>query len=149
VLAVGVGVIARLPVWESEADVLVGHVLRHLEHEPEAFEAVLRPMDRARVDGVLAAHRVSIAETTPIVYAQTCIVDGKRMAHLVVRGPSGAVTVMLLPGERLADTETLEAGGLFGRIVPTSGGSVAIVGHDQAVDQAAEEQIVGAVDWEA
>jgi len=147
-LAVGIGVTLRLPVSEPYAEGFVGHVVRHLEDEPEAFEAVLRPMDRARVDDVLAAHRVRMAETTPVVYAQTCIVDGKRVAHLVVRASGGAVTVMLLPGEHLSETATLEVGALSGRIVPTAGGSLAIVGHDQPVEPAAERRIVDAVDWE-
>jgi hypothetical protein len=148
VLAVGVGVALRLPVPESQADSFAGHVVRHIEQEPEALEAVLRPMDRARVEDVLAAHSVRIADTTPIVYAQTCIVDGKRLAHLVVRSTSGAVTVMLLPGEHLIETATLEAGALSGRIIATAGGSVAIVGHDQPVEPSAEREIIEAVDWE-
>ncbi|MBN1238661.1 MAG: DUF3379 family protein [Gammaproteobacteria bacterium] len=148
VLAVGIGLAFRLPVPEPRAGSFAGHVVTHLEHEPEALDAVLRPMDRARVEDVLAAHGVRMAATTPIVYARTCIVDGKRVAHLVVHGASGAVTVMLLPGEQLSESGTFEAGSLSGRIRPITGGSVAIVGHDQPVEPAAERRILEAVGFD-
>jgi hypothetical protein len=149
VLAAGVGA----GLWfASPAPTLAleSEVIAHILHEPEALAADRPVLDTAAVEELLARHAFRVGEGIGAVsYVRICDFRGKKVPHLVVEGTAGPVTVMLLTDEQLAGALMLDEDGFFGRIVPVGSGSVAIVGTEQPIDTAAEERILGAVEWEA
>jgi hypothetical protein len=150
VVAVGIGTAVRLTVTDRASATLGDAVIAHLRQEREAFDPGLRPLDAAAVRQTLARHGVRIGEDAgAVLYLRMCLVNGKEVPHLVVQGASGPVTVMLFRGEPSGVTTAIGANRLSGRIVPVSGGSVAIVGHEEPVDASTEMRIVGSIRWDA
>lgn len=116
-------------------------VLEHIEHEPYAFKNV-KQLDTAMVNKVLNDIGFELdGEALPVTYAMGCILRGTKGAHLVLAGESGPVTVMVMPGEHIAQPQTIAHAKYSGIIVPTSTGSIAIVG-DANADVSGIETIV-------
>ena len=66
-----------------------------------------------------------------VVYAHACFFRGRYVPHLVVRTARGPVTVMVLPGETVQDTERFDEGGYSGVLASAPGGAVAVLGRGE------------------
>ena len=82
-------------------------------------------------------------------YAQSCLVRGERIPHLVLQGDRGPVMLLLLPHERVTESVPLElpAEGLSGEIMPLGEGSVAVMGEPGEPMEAIRERLAVTVEW--
>jgi hypothetical protein len=132
------------PVYDSLAD----EVLAHLDHElgslvvtdeavsERSLRLVVSP-DVADLDGGFGL----------ISYARTCVINGKRIPHLVIQGEHGPVTVLLMPDEEVAAAMTLVGKGVNGVILPVGKGSIAIIGEREENLSDIEKRVVDSVEW--
>jgi len=130
VLCVGVG--ALFWALRPEPSLAAG-VIGHIEHESGSWSEVA-PMTAAATAEVLAGAGVSVdpADTT-VTYARICLFDGHWVPHLVLRMPSGPVTVMVLRQQHLAAPQSFHQNGYSGTLVPTpAGGTLAVVAQGEA-----------------
>ena len=82
-----------------------------------------------------------------ITYAQTCVINGRRVPHLVIQGEDGPVMVLLMPEERVESAIPLEDGDSRGVILPVGDGSIAIVGGRNERLESIERVVRNSVTW--
>lgn len=129
---------------------LGAEVIAHLYHEPEALDRGRVAIDPAAAQELLAGHAIRInVHPGTISYLRICPFRGKNAAHLVIESVTNRISVMLLPKERVSAVIPITDDEFAGRIVPLDAGSIAIVGHDAAVDHATERRIIQAFEWDA
>jgi hypothetical protein len=128
---------------ESIAREVVGHVM----HEPEALLAT-GPVMPAALAGVLDPEgtrlRPGIGEVT---FAARCVYQKRVVPHLVVRTPSGPVTVLLLRHREVKEPMEFEEQGYAGVVLPAPRGSMAVVGQGVKDLEGVARQVFEAVDW--
>jgi len=127
---------------------LADEIVAHLDHEPYALRVSDEPVDDRRLAKVVPANVAKVNHDAGLVtYAQTCVINGKKIPHLVIQGERGPVTILLLPDEAIDDAVQLEGESINGVLLPVGGGSVAIIGErDEALDTI-RENIVNSVTW--
>ncbi len=125
---------------ESMEEATVAHVLA----EPEETLAK-GPVPAARVAEVLRSVGARLeGPLEGVVYAGTCGIGGQQGAHLVLEGPHGAATVLVLPATRSPE-RSFEASGYSGRILPAGSGSLALLSRQPADLQRLEQALGGRV----
>ena len=82
-----------------------------------------------------------------ITYAQTCIINGKRVPHLIIQGTKGPITVLLMPEEPVARAVELAGQNVNGVILPVGGGSIAIIGAAGEPLDTVREELLQSVTW--
>jgi len=125
---------------------LAGELVEHVRHESGSW-ALQRRLAPDEVAAVLARAGVHFDSSMPVVYASPCPFRGHVAPHLVVHTEQGPVTVMLLPGERLAGRQEFAEEGLEGVLLPAGEGSVALLTRGGAVPPATEAALLSAVRW--
>jgi hypothetical protein len=85
----------------------------------------------------------------PIVrYAKLCPFRGRMVAHFVVQGEAGPVTVMLLPEEDVTGPVAVDEDGFMGTIAPLAiGGSIAVVGEPGETLEEIQREVAAALRW--
>ncbi len=131
-----------------EYDSLAAEVLAHVEHEPHSMQITDVSVDDGRLQRVLA-DRVERFEPEGalITYAQSCVINGKTVPHLVIQGEQGPVMILLMPEEKVASAIPLEDEDSRGVILPVGDGSIAIVGGRNERLEPIESALKNSVLW--
>jgi hypothetical protein len=82
-----------------------------------------------------------------VSYAQSCIINGKTIPHLVVQGKNGPVTILLMPEEMVSMPVPVHGESIDGIILPLGDGSVAIVGERGFDLEDIKERVTNSVEW--
>lgn len=128
---------------ESIAREVVGHVM----HEPQALLAT-SPVDPAALTSVLDPDGTRLRPGAgDVTFAARCVYQQRVVPHLVVRTPSGAVTVLLLRHREMKEPMRFEEQGFAGVVLPAPRGSIAIVGQGVKDLEGVAQQVFEAVDW--
>ena len=130
-----------------EYDSLATEVLAHIEHERFAMQVTDVRFDDGRLERVLAGGVEEFEPDALITYAQTCIINGRQVPHLVMQGEDGPVMVLLMPEERVEKAISLEDENSRGVILPVGDGSIAIVGGREERLESIERAVKNSVTW--
>jgi len=152
-LAVGVSVrwlqdYGYLPTGDLASDVVA-----HIHHEPSAVRIPVVSAGDAVPDpdleAVVLAGGARLDHLQPMVrYARLCPFRGETVAHLVVQGEAGPVTVLLLPHERVEHPVPVDEDGFVGTIAPLEiGGSIAVIGQPGEALTDIQREVAAAVRW--
>lgn len=147
VLAIGAGFAA----WQFTGDDgLKDELIAHIYHEPDLLligPDVVESVET--VSTVLQRANVSLkSDIGDVSHAGLCYFRGNLVAHLVVAGDSGPVTVLLLPDETIDKPTRIREDGFEGTIVPLErGGAVAVIGTDTEDTRPVESKFSEAVEW--
>lgn len=133
-----------------------------VNHVPEIDRAVI-----ARINAVPAARvakgQISNAELIRVIrtvggelngeigrvhYASIYYVRGHQCGQLIVQGAVGPVTILLMPGVYIEGARDLHSRELNGIVVPTTNGSMAIVGEPGEPLHDIEQSMRAAVTWQ-
>ena len=149
VLAAGAWLGLRTDAPSYDVSPLSPDIIAHIHHEPKALVVTARTVSEAELAGVLQRGRASLAGPVgQVSYAKLCPFRGQMVAHFVVQGERGPVTVMLLPDEDVAAATSIDEGGFKGTVVPIEGGgSVAIVGQPDEDLEEIRNRLLDAVSW--
>ncbi len=129
-------------------DSLGEEIIAHLDHEPYALRVTDKPVDDGRLQKVVPASIAQMDHSAGLItYAQTCVIDGKRVPHLVIQGETGPVTILLMPEQEVAEAETLDGENIHGVILPVGGGSIAIIGPREEALERVEKSVLNSVTW--
>lgn len=132
----------------TEFDSLADEVLAHVDHEPYAMRVTDDGISDARLRAVVAADLAEFdRETALITYAQTCVINGREVPHLVIQGERGPVMILLLPDEKVAEAIPLSDEAVHGVILPVGDGSIAIVGGREERLDDIEQSVLKSVTW--
>lgn len=146
VLATSVAV--RMSGMFDSHDSLAAEVLAHLDHEPAALRITDKPVSDARLARVVPASMAVFERRESLVtYAQSCIINGKRVPHLVIQGQHGPVTILLMPEEKIAEATPLDGANVKGLILPVGDGSIAIIGDREEELETIRNDVVDSVTW--
>lgn len=149
VLAAGAWFGLRTELSRQDVSPLAPEIIAHIRHEPAALVVTASTVSREAFEGVLRGGRAALAGPVgQVSYAKLCPFRGRMVAHFVVQGEHGPVTVMLLPEEDVAAPTAIEEDGFMGTLVPVEGGgSVAIVGEPDEPLEEIRDRLLQAVRW--
>ena len=131
-----------------EYDSLADEVLAHLDHEPYALRVSDEPVSDGRLSSVVANDVAQMNHNAGLItYAQTCVINGRNVPHLVIQGERGPVTILLMPDEMISEAVPLRDEFFEGAILPVGDGSIAIIGeHDEELGEI-EKSVMNSVMW--
>lgn len=104
----------------------------------------------ARMDDVLGAHLLTTADTKKldITFAKDCwIAKGKAM-HMIVKGKTGAVTMIMMPSSIAASEFKIADERLRGIVTPTAHGTLVVIGNKQEPIEEYRKLLSTNLDWE-
>jgi len=127
---------------------LADEIVAHPDHEPYALRVTDEPVDAGRLAKVVPANLAAMNHDTGLItYAQTCVINGKRIPHLVIQGQRGPVTILLLPDEAVESAVQIEGESINGIILPVGNGSVAIIGEQDEELGSIQQNVLNSVTW--
>lgn len=141
---IGSRFIADEPVYDSLAD----EVLAHLDHERNSLRVTSDPVSEQTLDRVVRSDVASMNKEIGLVtYARTCVINGRKIPHLVIQGEHGPVTLLLMPEEEIDSAIVVNGEGVSGVILPLGKGSIAIIGERGENIEAIEKRVIDSVEW--
>lgn len=150
--ATAAAIVLATALWVGvrEPSPLPADVMAHVHHEPGALVRTDRPVPAPEMEEVLRQAGAEMTQPVGLVtYVKLCPFRGRMVAHFVVQGERGPVTVLLLPHENVVTTMPVREEGFVGTLVPLEiGGSIAVVGEtDEESLDAIRDRLVAAVRW--
>ena len=138
----------RMLSTDVEYESLGQELLAHLEHEPYALRVTDEPVSDSRLARVVPAGVASLDHSAGLItYAQSCVVNGNTVPHLVLQGERGPVTIILMPDEMVSGPETVDGESVHGVILPVGDGSIAIFGEREEALERIERKLLESVSW--
>jgi hypothetical protein len=133
----------------TDVSPLGAEIVAHILHEPASLAVTASTVPAQEFDEVLRRGRAGLTQPVGSVsYAKLCPFRGEMVAHFVVQGEKGPVTVMLLPHEEVNGPTPIDEEGFVGTIVPMEGGgSAAIVGTPDEDIEIIRDRLQQAVRW--
>jgi len=127
---------------------LAEQVLAHLDHEPWALKVTDVSVSEEQFSSVVHSNIGTMDRNVGLVtYAQSCIINGMSIPHLVIQGKHGPVTLLLMPNEMVSSPVSLMGESVNGVILPHGDGSIAIIGEREERIDDLEQRVVDAVEW--
>ncbi len=127
---------------------LAEQVLAHVDHEPWALKVTNVAVSEAQFARVINPVVGTMDRGIGLVsYAQTCIINGMKIPHLVIQGERGPITLLLMPNEKVSSAVSLSGENVNGVILPVGDGSIAIIGEREERIQELEQRVVDSVEW--
>ena len=133
----------------TEQDRLLdAQVLAHVDHEPWALKVTDVAVSEAQFTRVINPDIGTMHRGIGLVsYAQTCIINGVKIPHLVIQGVKGPITLLLMPNEMVSAPVALSGESVNGVILPVGDGSIAIIGvHEERIEEL-KQRVVDSVEW--
>ncbi|MCK5325167.1 MAG: DUF3379 family protein [Woeseiaceae bacterium] len=128
---------------------LSAEILAHLDHEPYALRVTDVPVSDKKLTSVVPASIANLNHDAGLItYAQTCVINGKDIPHLVIQGKRGPVTILLMPDEMVDGAVELHGESINGVILPVGRGSIAIIGESDENLQDIQKSVVNSVVWD-
>jgi hypothetical protein len=147
-VVLGLSIALRMSSVFVEYESLADEVLAHLDHEPRSLVVTDVPVsDRRLQRAVPASMAVFDRDATLITYANPCIINGKRVPHLVVQGQHGPITILLMPEEKVNEKTPLDGDVVHGVILPVGDGSIAIIGPREESLEPIQENVRASLTW--
>lgn len=133
---------------ERADQALANEILSHIDHEPMALRATNVAVSEDWLASVVNESVGTLdAGVGLITYAQSCIINGRTIPHLVIQGERGPVTLLLMPDEMVHGTVVIDGVGVNGVILPVGKGSIAIVGERDEHLEEIEQRVIDSVEW--
>jgi len=129
---------------------LIAEVQAHWYEEPDSWVRTDVDVSLATLERVVGSTaRVDFARLGTLSYAQSCLVRGEWVPHLVLQGERGPVMLLLLPHETVTRPQplALPEEGLAGQILPFGSGSIAVLGDDDEPIPPIRERLNAAIEW--
>lgn len=127
---------------------LADEIIAHLDHEPYALRVTDTPVTDRRIARVVPANVATMDHSAGLItYAQSCVINGKTVPHLVVQGENGPITILLMPEEMVSGPQSVMGESINGVIFPVGDGSIAIIGEDGENLERIERDVRDSVNW--
>ena len=138
----------RMLAPDAQYDSLAEEVIAHLDHEPYALQVTDVAVSDRRLRSVVPAEVAQFDPSSSLIsYAQSCIINGRTVPHLVIQGAQGPVTVLLMPEEQVGEAIALRGENINGVILPVGNGSIAIIGEADERIEEIQERVTQSVTW--
>ena len=132
----------------SHDRLLAEEVLAHLDHEPWALKVTNVAISDEQVARVLKPAVGTMDRGIGLIsYAQSCIINGHTIPHLVIQGEKGPITLLLMPDEMVHGAVSLSGESVDGVILPHGDGSIAIIGEREERIDELKQRVMDSVEW--
>ena len=127
---------------------LEAEILAHIDHEPGALRITDEAVSDNRFSDVVNASVGTMDRDVGLIsYAQSCVINGRTVPHLVIQGEHGPITLILMPDEMIDVARTFMGERVNGVLIPHGGGSIAIIGENEQDLTEIEQSVVDSVEW--
>lgn len=127
---------------------LADEIVAHLEHEPYALRVTDKAVSEKRLARVVPSNVMTMnAPIGLITYAQSCVINGTKVPHLVIQGERGPVTILLMPEQMVDGPQSITGQSIDGVILPVGNGSIAIIGETGEDLQRIQNNVKSSVTW--
>lgn len=148
VLAIGIGLFYEPDLNAALASEIFGHIYLEEPYYGEGevlamteVNARLQPM----MDESLQEEGSGVLEVT---FAKDCYIAKQRTMHLVVKGETGPVNVMMIPGQVVDSEVSISDQRFSGLVTPASGGTLVVVGNKQEPISEYRDLVAAQLEWE-
>ena len=132
----------------TEYDSLGEELLAHIDHEPYGLRVSDKAVSDAQLERVVPAEVARLDHSAGLItYAQSCVINGREVPHLVIQGERGPVTILLMPEEMVSGPESVMGESVKGVILPVGNGSIAIFGEREEALEHIERKVLDSVTW--
>ena len=83
-----------------------------------------------------------------VTFAKDCYIAKQRAMHLVVKGKTGPVNVVMIPSQVVKSEMKISDKRFNGLVTPASGGTLVIIGNKQEPISAYRDQLASSLKWE-
>ena len=127
---------------------LAEQVIAHIDHEPYSIRTTDEAVSDKRLQRVIPASIATMDHSAGLItYAQSCLINGREVPHLVIQGERGPVTILLMPKEKISGAQEVHGENVEGVILPVGNGSIAIIGEQGERLEKIKEQVKNSVTW--
>lgn len=127
---------------------LADQIIAHLDHEPYALNATDRAVSDDRLARIVPADVATMDHSSGVItYAQSCVINGHTVPHLVIQGEHGPITILLMPEDSVSGPQEIHGERINGVIIPIGNGSIAIFGEDDENLERIQKRVVDSVTW--
>jgi len=131
-----------------EYDSLADEILAHVDHEQAALRVTDVAVSDERLASAVPANVARVDRSAGLItYAQSCVINGHQVPHLVIQGERGPVTILLMPEEMINAAQQFTGENVNGVILPVGNGSIAILGESEERLDRIKEQVLKSVTW--
>jgi hypothetical protein len=131
-----------------EYPTLADELLAHIDHERGSLVVTDVAVSDARLESVVTADIARLDHSAGLItYAQSCIINGHSVPHLVIQGEYGPVTILLMPDEMVSAPQTITGESVNGVILPVGDGSIAIIGEREESLDRIKKKVLNSVTW--
>lgn len=127
-------------------------ILTHIYQEGQLdnADAALIPLNtvNARMESWMGAHLEVADADLKVTFAKDCWVAKQMAFHLIMQGKTGAVTVMMIPGEDQHAEFNISDEQYSGLVTPTDGGYLVVVGNKQEPIAEYRNLLSSKLEWE-
>lgn len=128
---------------------LAEQIVEHISHEPYALKITNEAVSDRRLARVVPATIATMDHSAGLItYAQSCIINGHKVPHLVIQGAQGPVTILLMPEEEVDGNSEFSDDNVNGVILKVGDGSIAIIGEKGESLETIEERVKNSVTWD-
>jgi len=127
---------------------LADELLAHIDHERNSLVVTEVAVSNTRLESVVTADIARLDHSAGLItYAQSCVINGRSVPHLVIQGERGPVTILLMPDEMVSAPQTVTGETVNGVILPIGDGSIAIFGEREESLDRIEKKVLDSVTW--
>jgi len=127
---------------------LADELLAHIDHEQSSLVVTDASVSDARLESVVTADIARLDHSAGLItYAQSCVINGHSVPHLVIQGERGPVTILLMPDEMVSAPQTITGESVKGVILPVGDGSIAIFGEREESLDRITKKVLDSVAW--
>ena len=131
----------------ATVDVFAAEVIEHIHHEPHLLTLTEPMSSPEEIHMVLKQANVTMkSDNIEVLAAKLCPFEGQLAAHLVVKGETGPVTLMILAGND-SKPGSIESNEFNGRILTAEHGTMAVVGGKRENVEQLSAQVSDAIQW--
>jgi len=147
-VVMGVFIGLRVNEMAATAGTLGEQVLAHVDHEPQSLKVTDTPVAASRLARTVPVEVATMNHDAGLItYAQSCEINGKMVPHLVIQGERGPITILLMPDEKLVESQSLDGVNVRGVLLPVGDGSIAIIGDREEQLDRVQQNVVNSVNW--
>lgn len=147
-LAIGIGLYYQPDLNAALAGEIFGHIYKEEPNFGDGTALSLSEVNARIAPFTGEALQPEASEALEVSFAKDCYIARQRTMHLVVKGKTGPVNVMMIPGQ-VVDSEVRIADQRFnGLVTPASGGTLVVVGNKQEPISATRDQVASSLHWE-
>ena len=147
-MAIGVSMVSLFSTSHDRGNVaLAQSVINHIDDESQHLREA-QPVSDARLHRVFERFGAALtADIGPVNFAAECLMRNRTGVHLVIPGAMGPITIFFMPGEEVDSRTPVQSERFQGKIVPTSWGSIAVIGEAGESLEGLDERMAAAVAW--